>query len=297
MHARNVALVAAFAALMALTGCGARSSVFDVGGEGGDDPGPDDRPGSCDNPVEIGFQAQTIRGRLLGGGRVEGWCGEFNDDRGREDVYSFVAAYATDVTFVFHEETDFPAVLRVNADTCEQSDAVLPELCAAPEVGQYWTFFAEAGREYLIAIDSPAGTDGHYAFDMAIGWPPLDACPIHSQTITGEVGSVFQWGNTFGRGQGRVDSNCGGPGRENMFRVDVLEPTLMVANINHTGMQATASIRTSCGVVSELACDAAQTADGDLYFEYFFPGPGEYYFVVDQVGVDGGTYALDVIFY
>jgi hypothetical protein len=287
--------LAAILALALIPGCGARSSIFD-GVASGLDPGPEDRLGGCANPIELPFTPQTVRGRLLGGGRVEGWCGEFSDDVGREDVYKVAIPYNTDVIITMTEETDFDAVLRITADACEEEAAPVPEICVAPEIGEYRYFFAEGGRDYYIAIDSPAGVDGRYGFSVAFGWPPFEACSLHSSTISAEPGGFFRWANTFGLGQGQVDGSCGGPGRENMFRVDVTEPTLMRAVARLTGMQGVLSVRSSCGGLSELACEASPSREGALTLEYYFDVPGEYYLVIDQVDVAGGSYELEIEF-
>ena len=294
----NGRLVAATLSIALAAGCGARSSPFDASGdEGSDDAGPDDRPGSCGAPIELPFQVQTIRGRLLGGGRIDGICdGLAEDDRGREDVYTLTPPYSTDVILTLREETDFPAVIRVSEGPCDP-EAAPTELCAAPAADDPYTFWVEGGREYTIAIDAPQGTDGRYAFDLAFGWPPLEACPIHGTTIAGVVDNVFQWANTFGPGYGRVDGACGGPGRENMFRVDVQEPVYLSAYIEHRGGPASLSLRTSCGAVSELRCEGAEAREGQLFLdELLFPG--EYFLVIDQESTSGGgSYDLTVVFY
>ncbi|MEZ4454308.1 MAG: hypothetical protein R3B09_32950 [Nannocystaceae bacterium] len=288
---------------LTLAGCGGRSAfstgAFDSDGDT-DTPSDteDEREGGCDHPIELPFAAQTVRGRVVGGGRAGGWCGEDIDggDRGGEDTYLLTPPYSTDVILTFREGTDFPAILRVTPDVCYETEGVLPEICAEAAVDDSRYFLAEAGHTYNITVDSPAGTDGRYVLDIVLGWPALEVCPIHPATITQEAGGYFQWANDLPRGQGRVDGFCGGPGTENMFRMTVNEPSFMSAVIGYEGIQPVVSVRSSCAVASELECDYAETTSGQLSFEHFFDAPGEYYLVIDQGGIDGGSYSLEVFF-
>ncbi|MEZ4381571.1 MAG: hypothetical protein R3A79_09495 [Nannocystaceae bacterium] len=291
-------LVGAFAALSlaAASGCGARSGFSDTGdtyGDGGDD---DTREGSCAMPIELPFSPITVRGRLLGGGSARGWCGE-NDgsDRGREDTYVLTPPYSTDVILTLGDGTDFPATLRVTPDACVAEGDVLPEICVAPEIGDARHFWAEGGREYFISVDSPAGTDGRYELDVAFGWPPLEACAVHPNAINQEPGGYFLWENDLPAGQGRVDGPCGGPGTENMFRLQINEPTPMYVLVT-TSMNAALSLRTSCAAASELECSVGGDELGAAVLEHYFETPGEYYLVIDQGDVRGGYYTLEVYF-
>ena len=294
-HRAQVCLSPIVAGLLALTfmACGARSGFTDTsgGGVGGDD---DMREGSCAMPIELAFEPQTVRGRLLGGGSAEGWCGEDGSDSGREDTYLLTPPYSTDVILTLREGTDFPALLRVTADACVAEDGTLPETCVIPDLDDPRHFWAEAGRDYYISIDSEAGIDGRYELDIAFGWPPLESCDLHSMVINQQPGGIFLWENTLASGQGRVDGACGGPGRENMFLLNVQEAGLITVNVSGSlGIRPVVSVRSSCAAASELICASGENPSS---LEYFFPGPGEYYLVVDQEGVEGGDYVLEVYF-
>ncbi len=245
-------------------------------------------------PIELTFEPQTVRGRLLGGGSAEAWCGEDGSDSGREDTYLLTPPYSTDVILTMREGTDFPALLRVTANACVAEDGTLPKTCVIPEIDDSRHFWAEAGQEYYISIDSEAGVDGRYEFDIAFGWPPLETCDVHSMPINQQPGGLFLWENTLDRGQGRVDGACGGPGHEDMFLVNVQEPSLMTAIVSaNSDIQPVISVRSSCAAASELTCTSGENP-GTV--EYFFPAPGEYYLVVDQEGIEGGDYVLEVLF-
>ncbi|MCA9660825.1 MAG: hypothetical protein KC486_20955 [Myxococcales bacterium] len=289
--------VLAALSLAADVGCGARSGFSDDGGDTFSDGGDDDtREGSCAMPIELPFAPITVRGRLLGGGSARGWCGEDNGgDRGREDTYVLTPPYSTDVILTLGEGTDFPALLRVTPDACVAEADVLPEICIAPEIGDARHFWAEGGREYYISVDSPAGTDGRYELDVAFGWPPLEACAVHPNTINQEPGGYFLWENELGGGQGRVDGPCGGPGTENMFRLQINEPTYMSVFVT-TEIDAVISVRSSCAAASELTCTNGGNETGFAGLDYFFADPGEYYLVVDQADISGGYYLLEVYF-
>lgn len=290
-----LALVLAGSLGGSIVGCGARSAFTDDGGDtdgGGDDP---ERLGSCDMPITLPFAPQTVRGRLVGGGSAEGWCGEADGgDRGREDTYVLTPPYSTDVILTLRDGTDFPAMLRVTPDTCREREGVLPEICVVPEIDEAWHFWAEAGHDYNISVDSPAGTDGRYELEVTIGWPPLEACDIHPTAITYEPGGYFLWENDLAAGQGRVDGACGGPGRENMFRLVVTQPTYFAAQVTYNDMTPVVNLRTSCAAASEIICDTREAGSGQIFLEYFFDAPGEYYLVVDQGDVRGGNYVLEI---
>ena len=278
--------------VLMLTACGARSGFTDTGGGGvgGDD---DMREGSCAMPIDLAFEPQIVRGRLLGGGSAEAWCGDAGSDAGREDTYLLTPPYSTDVILTMRDGTDFPALLRVTAGGCIAEDGTVPETCVIPEIDDPRHFWAEAGQDYYISIDSAAGVDGRYELDIAFGWPPLDSCELHSMAITQQPGGHFLWENTLASGQGRVDGACGGPGREDMFLVNVQEPSLMTVVVNSDSIQPVISVRSNCAAASELTCSVGENPNT---VEYFFPAAGEYYLAIDQEGVSGGDYVLEVFF-
>ncbi|MBK7823869.1 hypothetical protein [Nannocystis sp.] len=55
------------------------------------------------------------------------------------------------------------------------------------------------------------------------------------------------------------------------------------------------SLRTGCGGATEVQCSSAElTGSNVVEINQFFEAPGTYYVVVDQGGVEGGSYSLDV---
>ncbi len=296
---RLLARVGLGGALVLLLGaCGARSGFTDGGdsdGLGGDD---DMREGSCAMPIELPFAPTTVRGRLVGGGSAEGWCGDDGDlDRGREDTYLLTTPYSTDVILTMRDGTDIQALLRVNPSGCDAVDERLPEICVVPDIDDPRHFWAEAGQEYYISVDSPPGSDGRYELDIAFGWPPLEACDVHPTSIAQEPGGFFLWENNLGSGQGRVDGACGGPGRENMFLLEIKEPSLMTVVVESTTIRPIISVRSNCAAASEINCVADEAGDqGGIFLEHYFEEPGNYYLAIDQADVAGGDYLLQVSF-
>jgi len=280
--------------IVALAACGARSGLIEDDGSGSDD---DMREGSCAMPIELPFEPQTVRGRVVGGGSAEAWCGEDDGgDLGREDTYVLTPPYSTDVILTMRDGTDFPALLRVTADACVAPEGQLPETCVVPEIDDPRHFWAEGDREYYISVDSPAGADGRYELDVAFGWPPLETCDVHPMVINEQPGGFFAWQNDLSRGQGRVSGACGGPGREDMFKVSINNPTLMTVVVQAQGLRPAVGLRSSCAAASEIVCDADETGNAEAVVLERFMDPGDYYLVIDQLDVDGGEYVLEVSF-
>lgn len=278
--------------------CGIRTGPpgEDTGGETGVH-GTDPREGGCDNPFVLPIANMEVRGRVLGPGRVEGWCGDGENDAGSEDNYLIVPTYDTDIVVVVLPETEFEPTLRVTRDGCYEDDANPPRLCAAPlgDEYPYWHFLAQVGHEYNLAIDSPAETDGHYVMQIYYNPPELSACPVHSTQITQEPGGYFTWSNTLGGRGGRVDGYCGGPGNENMFQVNVLYPGTITFQVRADERFAPIlSVRTGCGGTTELTCTSMSQQNSSTFSLAWFFEPGTYYVVVDQEGVAGGEYMLEV---
>ena len=306
-RARRAARQGAFAlvAALGLAACGLRSDADeeDSGGGGGEtqgETGTDPREGSCDTPFVLPFANFEVRGRLAGPGKIRGWCGRDLEDKsepdaGPEDSYIVTPTFNVDVVVVI-PEADFVPTLRVTKDGCRESEEVLPAICAAPAGDTVWHFFAEVGHDYTITVDSPTGTDGHYAMQVLYGDPGLAACPIHPNQITQEPGGFFTWSNDFNRRQGQVDGACGGPGAENMFQINVSYPGLIDFRVEaDERFEPVLSVRSGCGGVTELQCSsAAQTGSNILTVSQFFDVPGTYYVVVDQGGIAGGNYRLEV---
>lgn len=292
----QVRRVMAFAASLTLA-CGARSGpqVEDT-----DDPTGtmvvDPREGSCDNPIVLPIANIEVRGRLQGPSRVEGWCGDGENDGGSEDTYLISPTADTDVLVLMQPSTEFQPTLRVTRDGCYSDPDNLPRVCAAPFGDHaYWHFFAEAGHDYSITVDSPEGTDGHYAMQIVYAAPQIDACPIHSTQINQEPGGYFTWSNQLGGRQGRVVSRCGGPGAENMFQVNVFVPGTMTFKITaDTSFAPVLSIRSGCGASTEMVCTSmAEQGTSTFALSWFFE-PGTYFVVVDQDDIQGGEYVLEV---
>jgi hypothetical protein len=292
------------AGALALGGCGLRSDADDEDTGSaettfGGDTEVDPREGSCDTPYVLPFANFEVRGRLLGPGKVRGWCGRLGEedseapDAGPEDSYIVTPTFNVDVLVVV-PEADFEPTLRVTKDGCRED--VLPAVCAAPIGDGLWHFFAEVGHSYTITIDSPEGTDGNYTMQMLYGDPGIAACPVHPSQIDQKHGGFFTWSNTFGKRQGQVDGLCGGPGAENMFQLNVTYP----GNINFKvtadeKFEPVLSVRSSCGGATELQCSSsAITGSSTLEVNQFFEIPGTYFVVVDQIGIDGGDYSLEV---
>lgn len=297
---RQAALIASVA--FGLAACGLRTDADEEDSGGGEvtagETGVDEREGSCDTPFVLPFANITVRGRLAGPGKVRGWCGRADDsepDAGPEDSYIVTPTFNVDVV-VSIPEADFVPTLRVTKDGCREDAGALPAICAAPIGDGAWHFFAEVGHSYTISVDSPAGTDGHYAMALSYGDPGIPGCPIHPSPINQEHGGFFTWSNDFNPRQGQVDGACGGPGAENMFQLNVSYPGLVDFRVEaDAAFEPVLSVRSGCGGVTELQCtSAAQSGSNSLVVSQFFDVPGTYYVVVDQGGVAGGHYQLDV---
>jgi len=305
----SFAPMCALIAALGLCACGLRSDADDD--EGGvdtvSDTEDDPRRGGCDMPYVLPFANFEVRGRLLGPGKVRGWCGRTDQGRGEdadlpagepdagpEDSYIVTPSFDVDAVVVI-SDADFTPSLRVTRDGCRED--VLPQLCAAPlRVGDARHFFAEVGHSYTITVDSPEGTDGHYTMQVVYGDPGIAACPVHPTQIDQAPGGYFTWSNTFGNNPGDVDGRCGGPGDENMFQVNVLFPGTMTFRVTADDSFAPVlSLRSGCGGVTELQCTSAeQTGSNTVELVNFFPEPGTFFVVVDQGDVVGGSYKLEV---
>jgi hypothetical protein len=287
-------------ALGLLAACGLRTGTTDDQEEGDtfgmtDPTEADPREGSCDTPFVLPFANTEVRGRLLGPGSVRGWCGRQADgdpDAGPEDSYLITPTFNVDATIVV-PQSDFTPSLRVTRDGCRED--VLPQLCAAPMGTDIWHFFAEVGHTYTVTIDSPENTDGNYTMQVVYGDPGIGACPVHPTQITQEPGGYFTWSNTLGKRPGRVDGLCGGPGGENMFQLNVGFPGFIRFRVEASqGFRPVLSVRTGCGGVTELQCTSADATGSNILELGDFFDPGTYFVVVDQGGVDGGDYKLEV---
>lgn len=294
--------VATVCAAAWLVGCGLRSDplfegnlIDETGGDSGssgDETGPDPGPSACDAPIEMPLMNVTIEGQLSGGDHERGWCGQ---DAGPEQVYSLVAPYTTDVTFVARS-SDVPLTLRVVEDGCSDGEG-RTVTCANDFLEVSRHFLAIAGHSYSVIVDSDAGASGKFALDVVFGWPTLDQCEIHDEVILQQPGGSFVWFNDFGRGQGTADGLCGGPGNENIFPISTSYVGGMTAEVSGTnGLAPVLSLRTNCAGVSELTCAVADV-NGGTSLNWYFDAPGtEYYLAVDGAGIDGGSYSLDVFF-
>lgn len=313
MHCLRVLAAVVVGGGLALgAGCGLRSNALgefdDVGnvGDGGDAGSDPDREGSCVNPILLPQDQSrfVISGELAGGGGTEdGPCGR---DDGPEDVYVYSAAADVDVSLRATTVSDFVPTVRVERDTC--GDPSTPaEICSADLIvydesndrfssGLSRHFLAEAGSDYFITIDSPAGTVGAYEVEVTLGWPPLEQCGVHSETIFHAPGGAFSWVNDFGAGYGRVSSNCFAPGKENMFRLVADQPGFMFVEARASGgFEPVLSFRTACAGLSELQCTSPHGASASA-MEVYIEAPGEYFLVVDNAGTEAGSYELFVFF-
>nr|MCH9687557.1 hypothetical protein [Deltaproteobacteria bacterium] len=191
--------------------------------------------------------------------------------------------------------TDFTPTLRVIESGCDTNTGIT-RICTQSILQEPFHFLAEAGKVYTVIIDSRDGDEGTYALKVDLGEPPVTQCPLHPEVIEQMSGSTFLWNNEFSQGQGRVDGYCGGPGRENMFRLVASNPGTMIATVQSTGGFAPVlSMRTGCAALSELAC-SSEPAGAAAVLEYFIPQPGQYYLVVDQGEIGAGGYSLQVQF-
>jgi hypothetical protein len=288
--------------LAASSACGLRSDPFapdvsfdeaDSGSEESDESGDPNRPGTCNDPLDLPFSPMTLRGELSGPSFSEGWCGS---DGGPEDIYTLVPDYDVDVILTLAaDETEFTPTLRVVEDGCAPGSGAT-QICTRNFDDQPYHFLARGGHTYSIIIDSADGGEGRYAFRTDFGWPPLDQCSPHPEVISQVPGSAFIWNNDFTEGQGRVDGYCGGPGRENMFPLVATYPGNMFARVETTaGFAPLLSLRTDCAALSELTCDV-NGPGGVAELSFFLSEPGQYYLVVDQAEIGSGGYQLRVDF-
>lgn len=316
MDLQRVGLGIALSTSLAL-GCGFRSDpLIPEGLEGGLEESDDggltvdrNRPGSCNDRLPFPTMDSRVTGELPPDGSLSaGWC-RFDDEEedpteqdrsGPEDAYVFVPEFTTDVTVRLDTAaTEFDATLRVESGGCGAEGDQL--VCDNQIDDGAFHFLAEAGKEYTVTIDAQRrGDSGAYAFDVTYGFPGLELCPVHPETITQVSGATFIWENNLsGDSQGRVDGFCGGPGKENMFTLNTSYAGFIYMTVTgSSGFSPVVSLRTSCAATSELAC----ARDGDTgipdvaELEAFIEGPGQYFIVVDQTGIDGGAYRLDVFF-
>ncbi len=298
---RSSLLPVALVLLIPALGCGLRSDPFATSDQfvPPDDDGSDDetgdpnRPGTCNDPLPLPFAPMTMTGTLSGPSFSEGWCGS---DGGPEDIYTLVPDYDVDVLLSLNaSQTDFSPTLRVVEDGCE-SGVGFTKICSRAFVDEPFHFLAQAGRTYSVIIDSREGEEGDYSFNVDFGWPPIDQCNVHPESIEQISGSAFVWNNEFSQGQGRVDSYCGGPGRENMFRLQAVYPGNIFVTVESSGGFAPLiSIRSSCAALSEFDCISA-AAGNTAQLGFYIPEPGEYFIVVDQADIGSGGYALRVDF-
>lgn len=306
--ARVLALLAGASALA----CGLRTDPLFMGTPTGVDSGGDsagtgevifdpDRAGACGQPLEIPFENTTISGILPDGhgSLYGGWCG---DDEGVEDVYMLAPFYDADVTFTFRPEAnEFAPTLRVQADSCGASEGAIGVCATEPIDTDYpYHFLARNGTVYWVTIDSSEpGMGGAYAFDVTVGDPGLGACPIHPEPIEQSPGAAFVWGNSFSRGQGFVDGYCGGPGKENMFVLLASYAGNIYVRADGTGgFSPVVGLRTGCSALTEQQCaaDGQSGIPGTAELYGYIPGPGTYYVVVDNAGIEAGDYSLRVDF-
>ncbi len=288
---------------LGVVACGLRSDPFatsdtfiidDDDGSDTEEPGDPNRPGTCNSPLDLPFSSEMIlRGELSGPSFQEGWCGS---DGGPEDVYLMSPDYDVDVIIsMIPGETDFRPTLRVIENGCGVGQG-FTRVCTRNVIEDPYHFLARAGNVYSVIIDSPEGTEGRYGFEVVYDWPPLELCNVHPEDIEQLPGSAFIWNNDFSQGQGRVDGYCGGPGRENMFRLISNYPGNMYAQVQATGGFAPViSLRTSCAALSELSC-SADAPGGFTDLSYFIEPGVEYFLVVDQGEIGQGSYELRVDF-
>ncbi len=287
--------------LAPVLGCGLRSDPFATSddfvptGDGNDDDseGDPNRPGTCNDPLTLPFTPMTMQGELSGPSFSEGWCGS---DGGPEDIYTLIPDYDVDVILSLNtSDTDFTPTLRVVEDGCEPGVG-FTKICTRSFAEESFHFLAQAGRVYSVIIDSRDGGEGEYSFNVDFDTPPLEQCGVHPEVIEQISGSAFIWNNEFSQGQGRVDSYCGGPGRENMFALVATYPGNVFVTVESSGGFAPLiSARTGCGALSEIDCTSTSAgATGQLGF--FIEQPGTYYVVVDQAEIGSGGYQLRVDF-
>jgi hypothetical protein len=243
----------------------------------------------------------SASGTLCGPGLYgDGLCGA---DDGLEDVYVLAPTMASSVTLTFDPvATNFDPIVRVLEFGCLAPEGVA-RVCTDDyfngELADPRHFLVKTAREYYIHVESGGGESGDYAFSLTFGDPPLSECAPHSETIFQMPGSVWQWQNTLSPGQGRVDSFCGGMGPEDLFTVMASYPGNMYVDIfGSAGFRPVTGLRTGCTATTELACQSEATlaTPGLVSTSFAIPGAGSYYFNVDTLDQNGGTYDVTVRF-
>ncbi len=264
-------------------------------------PAEEGRLGSCSNPIDLPTTDSSASGTLVGPGLyVTELCGP---DDGLEDVYRFIPPVAGDVTLTFDPvATEFNPVVRVTENGCFPGEGV-PRVCTNDyfngDIADPRHFLVFGNREYYIHVDSGEGQQGNYAFSLTLGPPPIGQCEPHPEPIFQQPGSVFQWQNDFSAGQGRVDSQCGGIGPENMFPISAsYAGNIYIDVFGSAGFRPMVSLRSGCGATTELEC-ASETSLGSpglVSTSFFIPGPGEYFLDIDTLDLIGGNYDMNVSF-
>lgn len=265
-------------------GCGFRT---EVGGLADDDDPVFTTESSCESPIELLTTDSDASGNFDGVSRYRGVCGS---DGGREHVYAFVPIEDTDV--VIEMTASAAASLRVYQGACQANVGLS---CERVETTASTTFWASAGETYYVVVDAAQPEPLSYEFQVRLGPPDGDQCSVHPETIVQQQGSLFQWGNEFASGHGEIASQCGAPGRENMFPLDIVTPGRMIATAVGTGgFEPVLSVRRGCGASTELECTPDRGGASEL--EFTFTEPGRYFLVVDSASIDEGGYDLFVEF-
>lgn len=293
-------LLGTLLAIAPALGCGLRSDPFApddamAPDDDGSDPGDPNREGTCGNPLPLPLTRTLVTGRLSGPGFEEGWCGA---DGGPEDVYLLVPTQDSNVTIALdpsETDADLSPTLRVVEDGCSSGEG-FTKICTRNLVEEPYFFFAQAGRMYSVIIDSRDGTEGDYGFRVDYDFPSTEQCNVHPELIEQLPGSAFIWNNEFSEGQGRVDSRCGGPGRENMFRLRASYPGNAFALVESAGGFAPLiSFREDCSTLTEIDCTSAGPG-GTAQLSFFLPQAGDYFLVIDQGEIGSGSYQLRIDF-
>lgn len=287
---------AAVATVLALFGCGLRSApnydaevpLLDLGGSDFD-------RGTCAEPIALPTITRSVQGELAGESLVSvGECAQ----RGPDDVYLLRPASDTDV-FITFTDPEIDARLRVSEATCDRAGTVDTLVCVDAKANDVRTFHARAGFAYYVVVDGKDEDDGgRYAFDVEYS-DDLAACGVHPELISqGSSGATFRWTNEFSAGRGRVDGECGGHGKENMFRLVASRAgwAFIQARRLSGRFEPVVNVRTGCGASTELECRAALPGQAFVALEYFIPRAGTYYVVVDSNSIEAGGYELEVQF-
>jgi hypothetical protein len=296
--------------LLAVSACGLRTDpdstlvcVDDddsmATGTGGFEP----RIGSCLDPFDLPLMPLNVQGQIGGCSDIDGWCG----GSGPEDVYRLITTVnPIDVTVDFRpDQTTIDPVMRVVrspiGEACAEA-AIIDQGICAPIVNELSKrhFLIEVGFEYYLIVDSGHGEAGEYGFDITYGVGPLveNECfaEIEEQQINLGLGGQFVWEASLDDGQGILDGFCGGPGAEAIFAVNTTSAGTLVASVlGDSGLEPMLSVRPACAAGSELNCDSSTAQlDHSANLAYAVPGATTVYLVVDQLGVEGGSYTLNV---